>query len=375
MQIQLKDDMVVVEGKKKETDLLLVQVGQESAIADEQAELGAIEAEKVGKIQAEVMEFETSAKADLAAAEPAIQKAADALNSLDKGSLTELKSMATPNPAVLSVVNAVQYMMAKKGEKVKPAWAEAKKMMASVDKFLTDLVNFDKDNLPLDNKAKVPPAHLEPIAARWEGRGGAPSRGAEQSTLHRSPTVPPPPLAHPEVRSFTGPAEAPNPEFNPTYIRKISLAAAGLCDWVVNVLIYHDIFLDVEPKRKLLIEAQVKLEDANKKLVSVNEKVAALEARKQQFQDQLVEATEEKNRLIDKADQTAKRLNLAERLVNGLKDENERWGFNVERLEQDKVRRRPRRPDGPAAPLMWHAPALGWARIPPSGGTHTARSY
>ena len=76
MQVQLKDDLVVVEGKKKETDLLLVQVGQESAIADEQAELGAIEAEKVAAIQTEVMNFETSAKADLAAAEPAIIKVA-----------------------------------------------------------------------------------------------------------------------------------------------------------------------------------------------------------------------------------------------------------------------------------------------------------
>lgn len=201
--------------------------------------------------------------------------------------------MNSPNPAVVAVVNAVQYMLAKKGEKVKLAWAEAKKMMGSVDQFLNVLLNFDKDNLPADNKAKV--------------------------------------------RGFTGSAENPNPEFNYNFVKKISTAAAGLCDWVVNVLIYHDIFLDVEPKRKLLAEAQVKLEDANKKLVAVNEKVAALEARKQQFQDQLVEATEEKNRLIEKADQTAKRLNLAERLVNGLKDENERWGINVEALEQDKA--------------------------------------
>ncbi len=49
------------------------------------------------------------------------------------------------------------------------------------------------------------------------------------------------------------------------------------------------------------------------------------------------QATEEKNTLIDKADQTAKRLNLAERLVNGLKDENERWGANVDALQAEKA--------------------------------------
>merc|ERR1719311_2054604 len=61
-----------------------------------------------------------------------------------------------------------------------------------------------------------------------------------------------------------------------------------------------------------------------------------LEARKQAFQEQLVAATEEKNALIEKADRTAKRLNLAERLVNGLKDENERWGMNVDNLAAER---------------------------------------
>ena len=89
MQVQLKDEAVVVELKKGETDVLLVQVGQESAIADEQAELGAVEAEKVGAIQTEVSAFAAQCNADLAAAEPAVKAAAEALNNLDKAALTE----------------------------------------------------------------------------------------------------------------------------------------------------------------------------------------------------------------------------------------------------------------------------------------------
>ena len=65
--------------------------------------------------------------------------------------------------------------------------------------------------------------------------------------------------------------------------------------------------------------------------------VAALDERKAQLQGQLVQATEEKNRLLDAAARTAKRLNLAERLVNGLKDENERWGAGVEFLKEQKA--------------------------------------
>ena len=47
MQAQLKDEQVVVDNKKAETDALLVQVGQESSVADEQSELAAIEEGKV----------------------------------------------------------------------------------------------------------------------------------------------------------------------------------------------------------------------------------------------------------------------------------------------------------------------------------------
>ena len=294
MQVALQEESVIVEQKKAETDVLLVQVGQESAVADEQAELGAIEAEKVGVIQGEVSAFAAQCNADLAAAEPAVEKAKEALNNLDKASLTELKGMTSPAPIVLAVCNCVQYMMAPPGQvkKVKTAWAEAKKMMGSVDQFLASLLNFDKDNILPENKAAV--------------------------------------------RKITGTPEAPNPDFNYNSVKRVSLAAAGLADWVLNVLIYHDIYLDVAPKRALLGEAEQKLNDANKKLAAVNENVAQLNARKQALQDQLMEATEEKNLLIANAEATAKRLNLAERLVNGLADEGVRWAQNVETLTEER---------------------------------------
>lgn len=96
-------------------------------------------------------------------------------------------------------------------------------------------------------------------------------------------------------------------------------------------------YLEVEPKRRLLQGAQAKLEEANRKLASVRDQVITLEERKIVLQDQLVRATEEKNRLLEAAQRTAKRLNLAERLVNGLKDENERWGSQVEILKERKA--------------------------------------
>ena len=149
-----------------------------------------------------------------------------------------LCAQTSPAPIVLAVCNCVQFMTAPPGglKKVKTAWAEAKKMMGSVDQFLQMLLNFDKDNLPLDNKAAV--------------------------------------------RKITGTPDAPNPDFNYASVKRVSLAAAGLADFVLNILIYHDIYLDVAPKRQLLQEAEEKLAAANKKLAAVNENVAQLNARK-----------------------------------------------------------------------------------------------
>ncbi|KAJ1618499.1 dynein heavy chain and region D6 of dynein motor-domain-containing protein [Pavlovales sp. CCMP2436] len=283
----LREEQVVVEQKKGETDGLLVQVGQESAIADEQAQVAEAEERQVAKIQSEVAAFEAQCAADLAAAEPAIKKAEAALEVLDKKALTELKSLANPPKDVVAVCQAVMYLTAKPKtnlKKLDSSWNGVRKAMGSA---------FDRDSIPPENKEMV--------------------------------------------RRYTGPPDRPDPTFNGDVMKSKSVAAAGLCDWVCNMVTYHDMYIVIEPKRNLLAEAQTKMDDANRKLASVREHVSALEERKTVLQEQLVLATEEKNRLLDAAQRTAKRLDLAERLVNGLKDENERWGSQVELLKEHKA--------------------------------------
>ena len=126
------------------------------------------------------------------------------------------------------------------------------------------------------------------------------------------------------MRTYAGPQGAPDPRFTSSALKSKSKAAALLCEWVVNLLSYHDIFLEVEPKRWLLVEAQEKLKDATRKLTLARERLAVLDGRKQSLQDQLVAATEEKNGLTRTAVRTEARLAVAERLVGGLRDEYDR---------------------------------------------------
>ena len=72
-----------------------------------------------------------------------------ALNTLDKNSLTELKSMGKPPDDVVMVVAAVLVLTAdpKKIPKDR-SWASCKKMMANVSQWLKDLLSFDQNNIP-----------------------------------------------------------------------------------------------------------------------------------------------------------------------------------------------------------------------------------
>ena len=86
------------EQKKKETDELIVVVGQESVVAEEEGAKAAIEEAEVAEIAKGVAEFQESANKDLAAAEPAIEKAMAALGGLNKNALGEPRASARRPP-------------------------------------------------------------------------------------------------------------------------------------------------------------------------------------------------------------------------------------------------------------------------------------
>ena len=67
-------------------------------------------------MQAEVTAFAEECERDLAAAEPIIKDAEAALNSLDKGSLGELKSFGSPAAEVVQVVSACIVLTAPGGK-------------------------------------------------------------------------------------------------------------------------------------------------------------------------------------------------------------------------------------------------------------------
>uniref|UniRef100_A0A8D2ZL57 Uncharacterized protein n=1 Tax=Scophthalmus maximus TaxID=52904 RepID=A0A8D2ZL57_SCOMX len=256
----------------------LIQVSKEKAVADE-------EEQKVAVFAVEVTGKQRDCERDLAKAEPALLAAQGALDTLNKNNLTELKSFGSPVLAVTNVTAAVMVLMAPRGKVPKDrSWKAAKAMMAKVDAFLDALVNFKKEN--------IPEACLKAI----------------QPYLN-------------------------DPEFEPELVASKSLAAAGLCSWVVNIVKFYEVYCEVEPKRQALSKANADLAAAQEKLATIKSKITRLDENLAKLTAQYNKATGEKLKCQQEAESTASTISLANRLVGGLASEKVRWAEAVENFK------------------------------------------
>ncbi|XFF88688.1 hypothetical protein AB1E18_014907 [Capra hircus] len=258
------------------------KVSKEKAIADE-------EEIKVEVINKNVTEKQKACETDLAKAEPALLAAQEALDTLNKNNLTELKSFGSPPDAVVNVTAAVMILTAPGGKIPKDkSWKAAKIMMGKVDTFLDSLKKFDKEH--------IPEACLKAF------------------------------------KPYQG-----NPTFDPEFIRSKSTAAAGLCSWCINIVRFYEVYCDVAPKRQALEEANAELAEAQEKLSRIKNKIAELNANLSNLTSAFEKATAEKIKCQQEADATNRVISLANRLVGGLASENVRWAESVESFKSQGV--------------------------------------
>lgn len=121
----------------------------------------------MAKIQEEVSRKRNDCFEDLSRAEPALKAAEEALNTLNKDNLTEMKSFSKPPAMVVSVMSAVLCLMAPKGKIPRDrSWAAARGLMGKVEAFLESLIKYDKDNIHencLKVRAMFSFSHVQPL--------------------------------------------------------------------------------------------------------------------------------------------------------------------------------------------------------------------
>ncbi|KAJ3312837.1 hypothetical protein HDV04_002647 [Boothiomyces sp. JEL0838] len=290
LKAKLATQEVELKAKNEEANLLIERVAVDTERVNKEKAIAAAEEIKVDLVTKEVGEKRASCEKDLAAAEPALAAAAAALNTLNKANLTELKSFGSPSDEVKNVTAAVMVLLSPPGKIAKDrSWKASKNMMAKVDSFLDQLINFDKEN--------IDPTNLEAIK---------------------------PYLA--------------DPNFNENFIRSKSSAAASLCAWVVNIVMFYHVFCDVEPKRKSLEAANAELAASQARLREIQGKITELDNNLADLRAKFEKATADKLRCEEEAQSTQVTIELANRLVNGLASEKVRWSEAVAKFkEQEKT--------------------------------------
>uniref|UniRef100_A0A8B9NN00 Dynein axonemal heavy chain 17 n=1 Tax=Accipiter nisus TaxID=211598 RepID=A0A8B9NN00_9AVES len=276
--------------KNEDADKLIHVVGVETEKVSKEKAIADEEELKVQAINTNVAEKQRACETDLAKAEPALVAAQEALNTLNKNNLTELKSFGSPPQAVVNVTAAVMVLTAPKGKIPKDkSWKAAKVMMGKVDTFLDALKKFDKEHIPEACLKAFQPYQSDP-------------------------------------------------SFDPEFIMSKSTAAAGLCSWCLNIVRFYEVFCEVEPKRQALEEANAELAEAQEKLSRIKSKIADLNANLAALTAEFEKATAEKIKCQQEADATNRVITLANRLIGGLASENVRWADSVEMLrEQGKT--------------------------------------
>jgi dynein heavy chain len=284
----LKDDlatkMIQVEEKKAATDVLIADVTTASEGAAIEEDSANAEAAKTNKLASDAAQVQKEADAELGEAMPAMEAAKDAVNCLNKAAIQELKSLGKPPEQCVEVTAAVAFLL--KNDKKKLDWKGAQKMMNNPGAFLEEIVEYDANNIP-DSAL----ANCEDVIEKG--------------------------------KDF----------FKYEIMKGKSVAAAYLCNWVVNIVCYNKIYKKVAPLMEKVRVATETKESAEAALAIVMSRLKEVQDKVAELNKTLQEAVDEKERVIAQAEQCQAKLALAERLVNGLADESTRWTQTVKDMK------------------------------------------
>ncbi|SCP04556.1 dynein heavy chain, putative [Plasmodium ovale] len=296
----LKEKKKVSEEKKAAAEKYAIDIGNEKMIVKKESDLADIEEKNCLEIQKAVLKQQEECENDIALGIPLIEQAEEALNTLNKKNIQELKTLNKPPPGVEDITAAVMQLLAtidtticvdKFGKIKDRSWKSAQKMMINPEKFISLLKNYKNK---IDENV-VPDCNFKYV----------------ENLINL-------------------------PHFNKNAIQKKSKAAAGLAEWVLNITSFYKIIQNILPKRTLLDNTKKGLEEANEKLQIVREKVQSLKTQLGALIDQYDHAIYERDLVILEEKKLKTKLELSIRLIDALSSEQISWSKQYETLKKKK---------------------------------------
>ncbi|XP_067943512.1 dynein axonemal heavy chain 6-like [Watersipora subatra] len=279
MQEELVNIGPKIEEKAKETESLMEQLVKDEEAVDQVKQIVQKE-ESIMQKETDIVEtYAKDCERDLAEVIPALETAITALDSLNQRDIAEIKCYMKPPVLVKKVVGAVQILLGAP----KPDWASALSMLADAQ-FLSKLIHIDKDHIP------------EKIFQR--------------------------------LKQFTS-----DPDFVPDKVKTVSMSCQSICQWVLALEHYHNVFKMVKPKQKRVDEAKEALQLAQEHLTNKQSSLQKIMDHLALIQNQYQDSVNQREMLKERKKTTALRLDRASVLTNALADEKIRWADLVDELD------------------------------------------
>jgi dynein heavy chain len=243
---------------------------------------------------------------DLAKAQPFVDEANNAINSIKPADITVVKKLGKPADIIKLVFDVILILFQKPLKPIKPAqiyvskldhdwwepsWESAGKVMAD-PKFLAKLVEF----------------------------GAVGKDKMNEETIEFM-------LPYIEFEFFT-----------PKVAKGAAGAAEGLCTFARAMKFYYEASKIVKPKLEALAIADAQLAAAMKALGEAETRLAACKARLQELQDMFEEKMAAKAAIEDGARALQKKMEQASALINGLAGERIRWTDDSQKFQDMKIR-------------------------------------
>ena len=289
MQVELAAKNKDLAKAQQEAAVLLKEISANTALAEKEKQKVNVIVEGVTAKAEEIAAVKEDAEEDLKKAQPALDEAIEALNSIKASDIATVKALKKPPDLIARILDTVlvlrQYPMSKiswhevKGLQVINAldnWAAQSMKMMGESSFLASLMNFPKEQIN-DETCEFLDAYFD------------------------------------------------SPDFDAELAAKASGAAAGLCNWAMSMKKYHFVAKVVEPKIIMLRAAEADLKVAMKEKDDAEEVMAGVQAKLDEMQAKFDAAMAEKQRLEDDAAMTQRKMDSATALITALAGEEVRW--------------------------------------------------
>ncbi|BHF69813.1 Dynein heavy chain 1, axonemal [Sparganum proliferum] len=294
LQEELEVMKPALEQAVEESKVTMEEIARDSAVAAETTAVVSKQEESASKKAEECTAIKDDAQRDLDEAMPALYASLEAVKSLNKNDITEVRAMMRPPEGVRLVMEAVCIMKDvkpkkvagdKPGVKVDDYWEPGKALLQDPGKFLDSLLTYDRDNIPDSIIARIQP-YIDSDA------------------------------------------------FTPAAIQKVSKACTSICLWVRAMHKYHNVAKSVAPKRAALQAAEIELKATEAILAEARERLKACQDRIASLQTKYDECIRKQKELEDKSALCEARLIRADKLIGGLASEKSRWIVSVDTLDE-----------------------------------------